>query len=235
MKRASTATIQIGKDKNSPAAKKNYIRVSTLVLLAFASAFFPRLLDSLGAPSPINFFHFATVPFVFVVAIVKTRSQNYQQISIVKELLFGLWLFLTVSFASALWNGAGAINVILGFLLLAEPFMLLVAIVSIPMSSSSFERIQSWMAGFVFVHLLLVYVQYGLGFCHLPGDCDNIQGIFYRSGSGHVVGASVSCSFAAYYFVSATTKPMWLRALVFSAGFLNIQLADAKQVLFMLS
>jgi hypothetical protein len=70
-----------------------------------------------------------------------------------------------------------------------------------------------------------------LGFCHLPGNCDNIQGVFYRSGSGHVVGASVSCTFAVYYFVTAKTKPLWLRSLVLVAGFLNIQLADAKQVL----
>ncbi|MGQ4647523.1 hypothetical protein [Lyngbya aestuarii] len=213
--------------------KKGYIKTSTLVLWTFASAFLPRLLESAGAPAPINFLHFATVPLTCGVALLKTRTKDTSQISISREILFGLWLFLTVGFASALWNGAGAINVVLGFLLLAEPFMLLLAIICIPMSPATFDRIKSWMAGFVFFHLFLIFAQYGLGFCHLPGDCDNIQGVFYRSGSGHVVGASVSCTFAVYYFVTSKTKPMWLRALVLVSGFLNIQFADAKQVVLM--
>ncbi|AFY76767.1 MAG: hypothetical protein IGR93_12645 [Hydrococcus sp. C42_A2020_068] len=210
--------------------RKESIKTSTIILFAFATAFFPRLLDSAGAPSIVNFFHFVAVPFAFIFALVKTRPTDRKQIAVVKQLLVGLWILLTVGFASALWNGAGAVNVVFGFLLLAEPFMLLIATISLPMSSESLERIRGWMTGFVFFHLFLIYVQYGLGFCHLPGDCDNIQGVFYRSGSGHVVGASVSCTFAIYYFVTAKTKPMWLRASVLVAGFLNIQLADAKQI-----
>jgi hypothetical protein len=211
----------------SPKKRKGFIKTSTLVLFAFATAFFPRLLRA----APLNFLHFATVPLAFGVALFQTRTKDRKQISITKELLGGIYLFFTISFASALWNGAGAINAVLGFLLLVEPFMLLVAITCIPMSPEIFERIRSWMTGFVFFHLFLVYVQYALGFCHLPGDCDNIQGVFYRSGSGHVVGASISCTFGVHYLLTTKHRPLWLRALVFIIAFGNIQLADAKQVL----
>jgi hypothetical protein len=212
-----------------PTKKKGFVKTSTLVLFAFATAFFPRLLRA----APLNFVHFATVPLAFGVALFQTRTKDPKQISITRELLGGLYLFFTISFASALWNGAGAINAILGFLLLAEPFMLLTAIVCIPMSPAIFERVRSWMVGFVGFHLFLVYAQYALGFCHLPGDCDNIQGVFYRSGSGHVVGSSISCTFGIYYLLTAKHRPIWLRILVFLLAFGNIQLADAKQVLLM--
>jgi hypothetical protein len=212
-----------------PTKKKGFVKTSTLVLFAFATAFFPRLLRA----APLNFVHFATVPLAFGVALFQTRTKDPKQISITRELLGGLYLFFTISFASALWSGAGAINAILGFLLLAEPFMLLTAIVCIPMSPAIFERVRSWMVGFVGFHLFLVYAQYALGFCHLPGDCDNIQGVFYRSGSGHVVGSSISCTFGIYYLLTAKHRPIWLRILVFLLAFGNIQLADAKQVLLM--
>jgi hypothetical protein len=206
------------------------IKNSNLILMAIASALFPRLLDSAGFPSPINFVHFATVPLVCVIALLTTRTKERRQISIVIELIFGLWLFLTISFASAWWNGAGAINAILGFLLLAEPFILLLAIVSISLSAKSLERLTNWMSGFIFFHLGLVYIQkFVLNYCQMPGDCDNVQGILYRSGAGHVVGASISATFAIYYFFSAK-QPLWWRSLVLLAGLGNIIAADGKQV-----
>ncbi len=61
---------------------------------------------------------------------------------------------------------------------------------------------------------------------------DNVQGVFYLTGSGHVIGASVSMSFGLYYLFSAKTAPLWLRISVFAATFLQLLFADAKQVLF---
>ena len=213
----------------SPTKKRGFVKTSTLVLFAFGTAFFPRLLRA----APLNFLHFAAVPLAFGVALFQTRSKDPNQVSISKELLFGLYLFFTVSFASAFWNGAGAINAILGFLLLAEPFMMLLAIVCIPMLPAIYDRLQNWMTGFLFFHLFLVYAQYALGFCRLPGQCDNIQGVFFRSGSGHVVGASIATMFGVYYLLTTKERPLWVRVLVFLISFGEVQLADAKQVLIM--
>lgn len=211
---------------------KGYIQNSTLVLLAFATAFFPRLLDTAGAPPAVNFLHFAVVPLACGVVLFKTRIKDRTKILIAKEILFGLLVLLTLSIASAFFNHAGVINVVLNFLLLTEPFMLLVAITSIAWSPLSLKRFQSWLVRFLFLHLALVYIQYFvLHLYRLPGEFDNIQGIFYRSGAGHVIGASVSCTFAVYYFMAVKAHPIWLRTLVAAACFGNILTSDAKQVL----
>jgi hypothetical protein len=211
--------------------KKGYVTSSALVLISFSSAFFSRSLDSLGAPSPVNFLHFATVPFAFGFILLKSRVKNRYQRSTIEQILIGLLILLAIGFASAILNDVGLINVILDFLLLAEPFLLLVAIISIPHDPERTRELSFWISAFVFFHLFLIYVQYGAGFCNMDGDCDNIQGVFYRSGSGHVVGTSVSTSFAAYFFAMARKRPLWLRSLVLIIGFGNVILADAKQVL----
>ncbi|AFY71625.1 hypothetical protein Pse7367_3388 [Thalassoporum mexicanum PCC 7367] len=208
-----------------------FIKISTLILIAIASVLFPRMLEILGAPSPINFVHFAIVPGVCGLAIFTTRTRNRHQLSIATELIFGLWLLLTVSFASAWWNGAGAINAILGFLLLAEPIILLLAIVAALLPVKSLARLNNWLNGFVFFHLGLVYIQkFVLNYCDKKGLCDNVQGILYHSGSGHVVGASISATFAVCYFFSAKQQPLWWRSLALIAGLGHIIAADAKQV-----
>lgn len=216
---------------------KSYIQSSTLLLLAFVTVFFPRVLDTLGAPSLVNFFHFFVVPFAFVVALFQTRTKNRNQISISKEILCGLLILLVVMFASALLNKAGFINIILNFFLLAEPFMFLVGIICIPMSQKSFERFRDWIVKFSCFHIFLALIQnfllsVGILKTTTMGiPADNVQGVFYLSGSGHVVGASVSISFGLYYFISAKNSPLWLRVSVIFAAFLQLLFADAKQVL----
>ena len=59
---------------------------------------------------------------------------------------------------------------------------------------------------------------------------DRIQGAFFISGAGHVVGCSVSLTFGLYYLLK-TKNPLWLRILVFTAAIWNIIIADGKQVL----
>ena len=215
----------------------SYIQSSTLLLLAFITVFFPRVLDTLGAPSLVNFFHFAIVPFAFIVALFQTRTKNRNQISISKELICGLLILLGVMFASALLNKAGFINVILNYFLLAEPFMFLVGIVCIPMSQASFQRFRSWIVKFSGFHIFLALAQKVLLTAGILKTTtmgilqDNIQGVFYLSGSGHVVGASVAISFGLYYFSSLKNNPLWLRASVFFAAFMQLLFSDAKQVL----
>jgi hypothetical protein len=62
-------------------------------------------------------------------------------------------------------------------------------------------------------------------------NADLVKGVFVGQGSGHVVGASVSMTFAIYYFATATDKPLWIRICVFLAVFFHIIKSDAKQVL----
>ena len=214
---------------------KGLLRNSTLILIAFSTAFFSRIVDSSGAPSTINFLHFAAIPYAFCMALYKSRTRNQHQIKIVLSLLAGLLILLSVMLASAIFNNAGEINVILDFLLLGEPFLLLLALISLPMTANSLGNFRTWLIRFGFINLIFAGVQYVLfmilGLHPKAGNPDYVQGVFYHSGAGHVVSASVSLTFGVYYFLSAKKVPLWIRTAVVSATFFHMLLADAKQVL----
>lgn len=213
------------------------ISSSTLLLLAFASAFFPRILDTLGAPSPVNFLHFGTVPLVFGWVLLQRPINNRQHIASCKALLIGMFVFLVIASASALLNNAGFINIILSFLILVEPFMFLLALVWAPISSSNLKKLKTWFVRFSFFHIALSYMQKVLldvGIIRNTGmnlPQDNIQGVFFLSGSGHVVASSITISFALYYFIHFKHKSLLLRSSVIFAAILINQFAETKQVL----
>ena len=227
-------------NQNSTILKKQkpkYISSSKIILLAFATAFFPRLLDALGAPAAINFLHFGAVPFCSIVALTTTQTKNRRQIAIVWTLIYSLLILLTIMLSSALLNGVGIINVVLHFLMLSEPFLLLTAIVSIPMSAVTLQSFKSWIVGCGFTNLLLALIMWPLANRNiLPtggmGIGDSIQGVFYLSGAGNTISTSVSMSFAVYYFVNVKTVPLWFRLCVILAAFTQLIVSDSKQVIF---
>jgi hypothetical protein len=214
------------------------IRNSMLILIAFATAFFPRVLETIGFPSVVNFLHFATVPLAFFWILLQPPVNDRQHVLNSKILLTGLFVLIGVATASAIINSAGVINVILSFLLLAEPFMLLLALVWTPITPENLKRFKKWIFGFACFHIGLALAQFVLlevgilkpGRLGLPQD--NIQGVFYLSGSGHVVGASVSIAYGLYYLISAKASPMWLRVGILAASIVQIQVAETKQVMF---
>ncbi|MGF1542026.1 MAG: hypothetical protein ACFCU5_16525 [Pleurocapsa sp.] len=175
------------KKRTLPKKKTGFVSNSTLVLFAFATAFFPRIIDSLGAPAPINFLHFFTIPVACGISIYTNRSKNPRQLAATKQILFALLLFLLCIVFSAFVNEAGMINAILSFLLLGEPFLLLIAIISIPMSSNSFTKFKNFIISSLFIHLCLVYIQKYIlkveGWHDLGMEPeDRIQGVFFYQG-----------------------------------------------------
>jgi hypothetical protein len=219
--------------------KKGYINNTDLALIALASAFFPRLLMLVKIPAAVNFLHFAVVPLAFGVALTTSRSKSVRQLKVSKQILFALLLLLTVEFASALLNGAGVINVILHFLMFNEPAMLLLAIVTIPMSEEKIDRFRKYVLGFGFFNLILALIQRfvlrwdlsGRSPCPNLNEVDTITGVFICQGAGVIVSASVSLALVVYFFIAQKNTPLWLRILAVIGCFLQIVLADAKQVL----
>lgn len=210
--------------------RQGYITSSNLVLLAFASAYFARVIGNLGAPSAINFLHFVTIPFACCFVLSKVRIKSPNQFAITKGILFSLAALLAVMTASALLNSAGLINIVLDFMLLGEPFIFLLAIVSLPMSPASLERFRTWWMRFALINLLFALFQvFVLRLSNI--NADFIKGVFLAQGSGHVTGASVSMSFAVYYFATAKNRPFWARASIVTAVFIQLIKADAKQLL----
>lgn len=207
--------------------KQVLLKSSTILLFAFAITFFPRFLQSLKVPAAINFLHFAIVPFACAIALVNTRSKNHRQIANSQEILFSLLLFFSIIISSALLNKAGFINVILSFLLWAEPLMLILAVTSLSLSPTSLKKFRTGIIYFNLFHLILAFIQALV----LGQIGDFMQGVFFYSGSGHVVASSVSFSFGLYYFASLKNQKRWLGFLVLSASLIHLVMADAKQVL----
>jgi hypothetical protein len=219
--------------------KKGFINSTDLALLALASAFFPRLLMLVKIPAAINFLHFFVVPLAFGVILTTSRSKNLQQLKVSKQILFALLLLLTVGFASALLNSVGIINVVLHFLMFNEPAMLLLAIVTIPMSAEKLSRFRKYVLGFGFFNLIFALVQRfvlrwdlsGRSPCSGLDGVDTITGVFTCQGAGVIVSASVSFALVIYFFIAQKNSPLWLRILPIIGCLLQIVLADAKQVL----
>ncbi|MBF2067338.1 MAG: hypothetical protein IGS39_23410 [Calothrix sp. C42_A2020_038] len=212
--------------------KYNY-RSSTLLLVAFATCFYARLLSTYGVPQVINFVHFVVVPLASLVAILQTRTKQRSQIEISHAFLIGLVALFAINLASALLNKAGFINVVLEFLLLCEPFLILLAITCLPLTPKYILRFRKWITIFALSNLVLALFQrYVLNIQNSRdiAGWDLIQGVFYFSGSGHVVSSSVSLCFAVYYFASFKTQALWIRALVVLGAIWQVIESDTKQV-----
>ncbi len=224
-----------------PRKQKGFISSSTLLILAFSTAFFPRLLDSAGFPSAINFVHFLFVPVASIWIILQAPNKSRAQLDTLKTMLGGLFFLFAVMVASALLNQAGIINLVLSFLLWTEPFFFLLAFVWTPITEKNLAWMKKWIVRFSLFNIGLALLQkvfLDVGIltttrgARLGLPQDNIQGVFYLSGGGHVVSSCVSASFALYYLIYAKAAPLWFRISVMVAVVMQNLFAETKQVTF---
>ncbi len=215
---------------------KGWLSNPTLIIIAFSVVFYSRIFCSItGAPSILNLAHFAIVPFVLGVVLFTSRAKERSQIAIAYSFIFGLFSFLVVVFASALWNGTGLINAMVSYMMLGEPFMFLLAIVCIPMSHQSITRIKKWLLWSALINFGLAAVQKPLidaGKLYADGfnGTDGCGGVFFVTGAGNYVSASVSVAFALYFFTDKTL-PLWMRLAALVAAFWQVLFSDSKQLL----
>lgn len=217
--------------------KKGWIDNTTLIIIAFSVVFYSRIFCSIThAPSILNQAHFAIVPFVIGVVLFTSRSKDRQQIAIAYSFLFGLFSLFTAIIASALWNNAGLINAIVSFMMIGEPFMFLLAIICIPMSVESFLRIKKWFLCSALINFVLAALQkplidsgklYAAGF----NGTDGCGGVFFVSGAGNYVSASVSVACALYFFAHEKDFPLWARIGAILGAFWQLLFSDSKQLL----
>lgn len=213
------------------------VKNSTLILAAYATAFFPRFFSYFGAPSIIDFFHFITVPSAFFVAILTSKVVSHKRINAVWELLAGIFVLFVCMTASALLSNAGIINLSLLFIFFVEPFMFLSAILAIPLIGRRFRRLQYWLLGFALTNLLLALAQSILipaGIYPKRGgtDQDSMTGVFGGGGgsAGNYISCTVSFYFAIYFLTSFKQFPLWIRVLPLLGAFYQTQVSDSKQV-----
>lgn len=225
-------------EKSTVNPHEGKIHNSTLTLVGFASAFFPRLLDTLGAPSVINFAHFLIIPIVFLITISTTKTRDQTRIQTVWQLLAGIVFFLIILLASALLNSAGFVNIILQLMFQMEPFMFLAAIIAMPLSGKRLEQFKYWLLGFALFNLLLAIAQsilLPLGIYPKPEGGtlqDNIGGVFGGGGgsAANYIACTVSFYFSIYFFNQFKHLALWLRILPLIGAIYQIQISDSKQV-----
>ena len=218
--------------------KKGHISNFVLILAGFASAFFPRLLSSFGAPSAINFAHFILIPSVCLITILTSKTRDRRKNSIVSQVIAGMFILMTCILFSAVLNQAGLVNVALEFMFFAEPFMLLAAIISMPLSGERLNKFKYWILGFALFNLLLAIAQSVLmpiGIYPRPTGGtlqDNIVGVFGGGGgsAANYISCTVSFYFGLYFFNQFKNISVWIRILPFLAALYQIQVSDSKQV-----
>lgn len=137
---------------------------------------------------------------------LRCRRPSIRQRSIVQSILVGLYAYFAVSGISALINGAGAINIFLNFMIQAEPFLLLASIIYIPFDIEKLSRFRNWIFAFGAIHLILAFGQFigletGLIAHQRMTMEDNVQGVFYLSSGGHVVGGTVAFIYGIYFLL----------------------------------
>ena len=222
----------------NPYKEKGQTRNSTLILFGFATAFFPRLLSSFGVPSVINFAHFLVVPSVFLVAILTTKTRDRKRTRTVETLLIGMFILFICTLVSAVLNQAGVINVFLQFMMQAEPFMLLAAMIAVPLEGKKLDKVRRYLLGFALLNLVLAIAQsvlLPLGLYPKPDGGtlqDNIVGVFGGGGgsAANYISCTVSWYFALYFFSHFKDLALWLRLLPIVGALYQTQVSDSKQV-----
>jgi hypothetical protein len=208
---------------------RQLLKSSSLIILTFVVAFFPRVLAAMKFPSVVNFLHFACILLLLGFTLPRIRSRLQVQLS--TQLLYGLYAIVLVISASAFWNNAGVMNIVLDFLLLSEPFILLLAIVGLRMSDRSIRRFHWVLIGSGLINLLFAYAQYFVLKVQVIGGPDAVKGVFLNQGAGHHVGGAVALTSAVYMFNQPVIRSLGVRTFL-AMAFVpqTFPMSDSKQV-----
>lgn len=214
--------------------KAAYLGNPTLILIAFCSVFYSRIAATTLHFSLLNLLHFGLVPVVCIVALTTTRTKDKKQISLTLSILVGLMILLGVTISSAIWNDAGLINAVVSFMMLGEPFIFLMAFSCISLSIKAFSRIRNFLYWSVFINFILAAVQKPLidsGRLFADGfdGTDGCGGVFFVSGAGNYISATVSLMFALYLFRQKNIL-LWIRTSVMLAAIWHLLFSDSKQL-----
>lgn len=217
--------------------RQSYVKNSFLIITTFCSIFYARIVATTIRFSLLNLLHFILVPAACAIALSTTKIKDPQQISLCLSFLRGLIILFGVAIASALWNNAGLINAISSFLMLGEPFMFLLAMTCLPITTQIFMKMKNLLYWSVLINFVLAVVQKPLidsGKLYAQGlnGTDGCGGVFFVSVAGGYVSASVSILFALYFFTRERTRPLWMRLSVIFAAFWQLLFSDSKQLLF---
>ncbi len=190
-----------------------YLASLTLVFVMFS-----RVFSAVGLPKSVDFIHFGIVLLaLFFIAI------RLKKITVIAIPIIGL----LVSFVlSGIWNEAGVVNVVLGFLLLAEPFLLILILSMLDWQEEDVIHFRFLICFVIFLHVLFSYFQsFALGAID-----DDVKGIFIGMNNGHHIGGALSMVAVVYFYTVAWLKSPVVKTLIYLLLFSQVVMSDAKQV-----
>ncbi len=203
------------------AQRTGIFSVSALLVLALGTVMFARVFTAMGAPKITDFAHFVLFAGLAVVMFLTPPNQVSGRLGLGSGLLF-----LTIC-ASAILNGDGVVNVVLEFVLLVEPFLLLLVITRSDWTPRSIERFRFWLLAFAVTHMVFAYFQ----FAFLGQVGDEVKGLFLQQRAGHHVGGALALTAAAYFFVESPVRFLWNRAVI-AVAFAGVAIiSDSKQMI----
>ncbi|PFR30838.1 hypothetical protein COK19_04035 [Bacillus cereus] len=197
------------------------LKVSRLALYFIYLVYISMLLAGMGLPGIIKFAHFFLI-FLMLLILIYGRSSKQGRIILILNLL----LFLTI-FISMFINKAGGANLLLGFLLLAEPFLFLYILINRKWAISSIIGFNKGIFILVVLNTLLAVGQF-----LVVGEAgDDVKGFFVNMGAGHHIAGSVSLTAAIYYYFNYPYKSKFIKNLCVISFSLIVILTDSKQSL----
>ena len=213
-----------------------FISNTNIIILAFCSVFYIRIFCTLTpAPSVLNHAHLVIVPLATLMVVATSRSTDRRQNQLVAALIQALVIFFTAVVSSAFWNEAGLINAIASFVLLGEPVIFLIAISCIPLTLKSFKKLRKWLVWSVVINFALAAIQKPLIDAHILyaegfDGTDGCGGVFFVSGAGNYVSASVTVAFVLYFMFNYRNYPLWVRVPAATAAVWQVLFSDSKQL-----
>ncbi len=188
-----------------------------LLLVGLGILFVSRPMSFFGAPAILNFLHFVIFPSAWILNIMATGRLS--------RLDLGIVVFLFFVFLSAVLNAAGAGNVVLGWLLLVEPFMVL-SVITARAWGPGHVRLFWWLLfAILMLNVLVSHVQYfALGLRH-----DDVKGIFPGLHAGHHVHGAMILAALSIFWHQIRFKGRLGSVLVAALALPVVVFADAKQ------
>jgi hypothetical protein len=200
-----------------------YIWVSAAILTVTLSRFF---VATGWVPGVVNFFHF---PLALSAAFVAAMTGPPQR-PIAQTIGVGCILLLFLSFASWMFTSGELLRPLLTWLVFTEPFLVLYAVVHVPLSGRQEQFLWKLALAISFIQLpLALWQTLTLGL----SDPDRIQGSFVGMGAGHHIAGGIAlmggsiCVAKGILARSSRKRVMWLLSGL--ALFLIPILSDAKQ------
>ena len=119
-------------------------------IFSLSLIFFSRIFDVIGIPSVINFVHYGVFATIWIVILFR----NYRKVDLIT---IKLLILLIIVFCSSLVNSVSIVNAFLEFLLLSQPFIIM--IIYYKLDNPKKIQLESYLLLVAKINMVFSYIQ----------------------------------------------------------------------------